>query len=405
MSNDNAWPLAQQATDYTIRHVRAVLPDQVLPDAAIVVREGRIAAIEPSYRGTTADLDGSGALLLPGLVDVHTDALEKERMPRPGTALPWDFSLASFESKLVAAGITTVFHGAGFQHHTATGNDRSVELALQMCELIDAAPRHRVDHRILHRVDIRSAEGVDALARRLAQISEYGEPVLVSHEDHTPGQGQYADRTHMERYIVHADGKSADEARARVDQLVEEAQRTVGVRDEALRFLGDLARAGRIRLMGHDPDTVEVVDAMLHRGALASEFPTTMAAARRSRELGLQIVAGAPNVLRGGSHAGNVSAAELVSEGLVDALASDYLPTGLLAAVWVLVRQGACDLPAAVRLVTSGPAQVAGLTDRGALQVGMRADLVLVDDRFEWPRALTTLTSPKVPATVQGVTV
>lgn len=395
----NGWPLAAQATDYTIRNVRAVLTDRVLENAAIVVRDGRIAAIEQgALRDSAAQLDGSNRLLMPGLIDIHTDALEKERMPRPGAALPWDFALMSFESKLVAAGITTVFHGAGFQHHSAHGKERSVELALQMCGHIDPAPRHRVDHRVLHRVDIRSEQGIDALRRRLDDLTSVDVPPLVSHEDHTPGQGQYVDRTHMERYIMHTDGKSQAEAKAQVDWLIEEGRQTASIRAAALQYLGELARAGRIRLMGHDPDTVEVVDSMLARGAIASEFPTTVAAARRSRELGLANVAGAPNVLRGGSHAGNVSAAELVGGGLVDALASDYLPSGLLAAVWVLVREGVCDLPAAVRLVTSGPARVAGLDDRGVIEVGRWADLVLVDDQqHAWPQAVATLTSPKVP--------
>lgn len=398
----NPWRLAEQASDYTIRNVRAVLPDRILEDAAVVVREGCIAAIEQGHRASNAELDGSNLLLMPGLIDIHTDALEKERLPRPGAALPWDFSLMSFESKLVAAGITTVFHGTGFQHHSAHGNERSVELALEMCSHIDPASRHRVDHRVLHRIDIRSELGLGTLRGRLDELTSFDVPPLVSHEDHTPGQGQYVDRTNMERYIMHAEGKSEAEARQQVDWLIEESRRTEPVREESLRYLGDLARAGRIRLMGHDPDTVEVVDAMLERGAVASEFPTTMAAARRSREVGLSNVAGAPNVLRGGSHAGNVAAAELVSVGLVDALASDYLPSGLLAAVWVLVEQGVCDLPSAVRLVTSGPARVAGLTDRGSIEVGQRADLVLIDDRHHaWPHAVTTLKSPWVSASVE----
>ena len=396
------WPLAEQATDYTIRNVRAVLADRILQDAAIVVRDGRIAAIEQGLRGGSAQLDGSNRLLMPGLIDIHTDALEKERMPRPGAALPWDFSLMSFESKLVAAGITTVFHGAGFQHHSAHGKERSVELALQMCAHIDSAPRHRVDHRVLHRVDIRSQAGLDALRRRLEDLRASDVPPLVSHEDHTPGQGQYVDRTNMERYIMHTDGKPEAEAKAQVDWLIEESRQTAPTRTAALAYLGELAHAGKIRLMGHDPDTAQVVDSMLDRGAIASEFPTTIVAARRSHELGLANVAGAPNVLRGGSHAGNVSAAELVAAGLVDALASDYLPSGLLAAVWVLVRERVCDLPAAVRLVTSGPARIAGLDDRGVIEVGKHADLLLVDDQHHtWPHAVATLTSPKVPAGLQ----
>lgn len=389
-----SWTYAAPPANYAIRNVRAVLPDRIVDDAAVVVRDGRIGSVESSRSITDAEVDGGGMLLMPGFVDIHTDALEKERMPRPNAELPWEFAIASFESKLVGAGITTVFHGAGFQHHSAHGKERSVGLAQQMCAHVAGAPGNRVDHRVLHRLDIRSQPGVDALRAHLASLGETDVPPLVSHEDHTPGQGQYVDRTKMEEFIQFYEDKSDDEARAQVDGLIAQAERTEPVREATLRWLGELARAGQIRLVGHDPDTAEVVEAMRARGVSASEFPTTVQAARRSHELGLDNVAGAPNVLRGRSHAGNVSAAELVAAGLVDALASDYLPSGLLAAAWALTSSGLTTLPQAVGLITSGPARVAGLTDRGRLEPGLRADLVLVDDRHHrWPQPVATLTS------------
>jgi alpha-D-ribose 1-methylphosphonate 5-triphosphate diphosphatase len=147
--------------------------------------------------------------------------------------------------------------------------------------------------------------------------------------------------------------------------------------------------------MGHDPDSVEAVQALAARGGSVAEFPTSLEAARAARELGLPVVMGAPNALRGTSHSGNASARELIEHGLVTALASDYLPSGLLAAVFALARSGAADLPTTIGLVTSGPARVAGLDDRGALAPGFRADLTMVDPAGDWPVVWNVLRSAR----------
>jgi alpha-D-ribose 1-methylphosphonate 5-triphosphate diphosphatase len=158
-----------------------------------------------------------------------------------------------------------------------------------------------------------------------------------------------------------------------------------------MAWLGSLALAGRIRLVGHDMDSPPAVEALRARGGSVAEFPTTVDAARAARELGLPVVMGAPNVLRGESHSGNVPAAALAELGLVDALASDYLPSGLLAGAFTLARSGLATLPAAVGLVTHGAAAAAGLTDRGRLAAGLRADLALADDAGSWPVVRATL--------------
>ena len=309
-------------------------------------------------------------LLLPGLIDVHSDALEKERAPRPSAVLPWDFVLGSFADKLAAAGVLTMFHGAGFQHKQARGVIREPGAALALCRQVTGHPGGSIRHRILHRLDVLREPGAETLRAWLAERTDDGVPPLVSHEDHTPGQGQYVDPEHMVTYIVGADGKSPEEARAQVERLRAEAADKQPVRRANLAWLGELARAGAIRLMGHDPDSPGAIAELVERGSTVAEFPTTLAAARAAREVGLLIVAGAPNVLRGGSHNGNVSATELAHAGLLDALASDYLPTALLGSVSVLAPE--LGLPAAVGFVTGGPARVAGLPDGGTL-AGRRA--------------------------------
>lgn len=381
------WPLAAPPADYVLGHVRAVLPDRIVDDARVVVRGGVIEVVEPHPGGAGSDVDGGGLLCLPGLIDVHSDALERERLPRPTAPLPWEFAIVSLEGKLVAAGVTTVFHGAGFQHKTSRGTSRTVTTAHELCACVRAHGRAAVDHRILYRLDVRSADGAEALRHELAAATG---TALVSHEDHTPGQGQYADRRYMERYLMGNDGLSAEEAEQHVDKMIAERSAHLDVREANLAWLGGLARAGQIRLLGHDPDSPEAIAALAERGGAVAEFPTTVEAAAAARDRGFPVVMGAPNVLRGSSHSGNVSAAELISRGLVTGLASDYLPSALLAACFRIVAEQIASLPEAVRLITAGPAAVAGLTDRGALLAGHRADLVLIGDG-QWPAVRSVL--------------
>ena len=381
------WTLQRAPQNYVIGHVRAVLPDRVLDDARIVVRDGRIAEVGPSVPGVRADVDGGGLLCLPGLVDVHSDGLEKERMPRPGVELPWSFALMSFEGKVRAAGVTTVFHGASFSDRATATSGRSVHVAQRMCESIEQWSLREtdcglVDHRVLHRLDVRSEAGFEAMRAEFERLVATGAvttetPAVISHEDHPPGIGQYADRTYYENHIAGVRGISAEAARAYVDELAAEREANAGIRDTTMGWLAEQSRTGLVRIFGHDPESaVEIAD-LAARGGNVAEFPTTVEAAREARDRGMSVVMGGPNVLRGKSHSGNVSAGELADLGLVTALASDYLPSSLLGAAFVLAERG-MGLPAAVALVTSGPATAVGLADRGALDAGQRADLVLV---------------------------
>jgi alpha-D-ribose 1-methylphosphonate 5-triphosphate diphosphatase len=164
-------------------------------------------------------------------------------------------------------------------------------------------------------------------------------------------------------------------------------------RDRNVERLGDLAASGRIRLLAHDAVSAEEIADVRSRGASVAEFPTTLEAARAAREAGMPVVMGAPNVLRGGSHSGNIGARDVPAAGLVDALASDYAPPALLAAAIRLAADGVLPLSETVGLVTSGPARTAGLLDRGTIAPGQRGDLVLVDDSGRWPEVLLVQTS------------
>jgi alpha-D-ribose 1-methylphosphonate 5-triphosphate diphosphatase len=365
-----------------------VLPDRVLPRAALVVRDGRIVEIAASAAALRTacehEVDARGAYLMPGLVDLHNDGLELEINPRPRTNLPLPLAFANCERRLIAAGVTTEFHAISFMDQaasarTATGAaDRAAYVAH-----LQASGRAAVDHQVLHRVDVWSPDYLDLVfesTRRLAVR-------YLTLNDHTPGQGQFRDLARqVERLRDYAAMRGAAEPdRAEMERKIAARaadRQTVPAVYERVR---SEAAAQGIVVGSHDDDSAAKVDALRALGASVAEFPITLAAARHARARGMSIVVGAPNVVRGGSQSGNLDARELVAAGLADAICADYHAPSLLPAAFRLVREGLADLPAAARMVTLNPARAVGQADRGALAPGLRADLILVRVEGEVP--------------------
>lgn len=369
-----------------LTNVRAVLPDRVAENASVAVEDGRIVGVEVD-RHYAGGVDGFGALCLPGLVDTHSDAIEKEIRPRPGVELDETFALRSLESRVISSGITTVCHGIGFED--SPNNGRSVDLAGRLVDVVEQRRRcddTPVEHRILYRVPARSLGGVDAAVSRLGVGQGPGEQPLVSFEDHTPGQGQFRDIERFKERLASGrmtDGQDVDEY---IERRIAEAEARLPQRDKNLARVSEWATSGAARVLVHDCEEAPDMQKARGWGAAVAEFPLTVGAATVARDHGMPVVMGAPNILRGGSHSGNVDAEEVVRLGLATSLASDYLPSSLLAAAFLLVERGAARLPEAVRLVTSGPAEVLGVADRGRIEVGTRADLALVTLDGRWPR-------------------
>ncbi|GAB3537625.1 alpha-D-ribose 1-methylphosphonate 5-triphosphate diphosphatase [Arthrobacter tecti] len=372
---------------FTLGHVRAVTPRGVLEDQLISIADGIIESVSSHPAGVRADDDGGGALCLPGLVDLHSDALAREYRPRPGASLPVDLAVQSAEGNLLAAGVTTVFHAVAFQAKSAVGVPIGSPWAPAVHAAVVDYQDPRIDHRVLHRLDVRCEDGVRMFREQLSGVP------LVSYEDHTPGQGQYRDRQVMERWLQEAHHMSPRQAVTHVDELIDSRDSSLPFRDEVLGWLGSLAGAGAIRLMAHDAVTPAEIDELISRNATIAEFPTTLEAARYAVDRGIATVAGAPNVLLGGSHSGNVSALELARAGALTVLASDYLPSTLLAGAFEVASLGHATLPEAVAMVSANPAAAVGLSDRGSLEAGQRADLVLCSDAGARPRVLRTFTA------------
>ena len=332
-----------------IADLRIVLPDRVLPRGAVRLEDGRIAEVtEGSARGPA--VPGGGLTLMPGIVDLHGDMVEKEVEPRPDCDFPLAVALANLDSRLAASGVTTAYAGVSF----AEGKRglRSEERAGALVEAL-AAMRGgaRVDLRVHARFEVTNPRAEPILRDLLAR----GMVDMVSLTDHTPGQGQYRD---VEQYIAYASrtsGATPEEAAAR-------AQRRMAAPPawEVAQAVTELARAQNLPIASHDDDTAEKVRLMRSLGATISEFPVTIAAAEAARAAGMATLMGAPNALRGRSMTGNVTARAVMEAGLLDALAADYHQGAMLPAVLAWAQEGALSLHEAVALITRNPARAAG---------------------------------------------
>jgi alpha-D-ribose 1-methylphosphonate 5-triphosphate diphosphatase len=354
-------------------NARLVLADRVIEQGWIAFAGGCIAGFGEGKAPAGSD-DAGGDLILPGLVELHTDHLEAHYVPRPNVF--WDATAAvvSYDGQIATCGITTVLDSlrVGGEDRAQGVDGRAGVLAAAIASAREAGLL-RADHFLHLRCEVPMPYVVEE-ARGLV-----GRPGvrLMSLMDHTPGQRQFRDETKLRDYYRSKGDGMTD---AELDVLF--ARYLAYQQDHAatnMRAIVALAQQHGISLASHD-DTTEknVADAVSDRVSVA-EFPTTMEAARGLHEAGIDILMGAPNVVRGGSHSGNIAAVDLAREGLLDILSSDYVPSSLLMAVLQLPRDvPAIDLAAAVRTVTSTPAEAVGLSDRGEIAVGKRADIIRV---------------------------
>jgi len=354
-----------------ISNAKLVLADEVVTGSLLT--EGTdIAAIDSGGSTVAEAEDWGGDYLLPGLVELHTDNLEKHLEPRPGVRWPAMPALLTHDAQVATAGITTVLDAMG----VGDFDERSVR-AQGLANTVDAlrhAREHdllRADHLLHLRCEVACDNVVDIAKPYLGDESVR----LVSLMDHTPGQRQWMDveqfRTYTQRNQTWSDDHLAQVVAGRVDM-----QQRNAVRNR--RTLLDLCSSRGLPLASHDDTTEAHVQEAADAGMCISEFPTTELAARTARRLGLGIVMGAPNMVRGGSHSGNISTQALASAGLLDCLSSDYVPHSLLHAAFMLHSVAGWTLERALAAVSSEPARLVGLSDRGELVAGKRADYVRV---------------------------
>lgn len=370
---------------------RIVLPDRVIARGALRIEDGLIADLREHPVEETA-IEGGGRLLMPGFVDVHGDMVEREVEPRPGVRMPLEFSILEHDKKLAAAGVTTAFASLSFNPGSmVSGKPRTEQTSREIIEtIVGLRGELLIDHRIHTRFEVTYVQA----AGLVTELMRLGAVDLVSLMDHTPGQGQYRDVEKYAKLVTMARNIAIDDARALVSEKIETGTRAAAGTFETISTLAAAAAEHGIALASHDDDTERKVALMHGVGARISEFPVTLEAAREARRLGMWTAMGAPNALRGMSYSGNISARELYEQGLLDILAADYHPTAILPSV-LLLADMAGGLPAAAALAGLNPARATGLDDRGAIEVGLRADLVIAED-VPRPRLRATVSRGRV---------
>lgn len=361
-----------------LENAEIVLPDRVLR-GWVAIADGRIAEIGEG-RAPERGLDLDGDTLVPGLVELHTDHLESHYAPRPKVRWHPLGAVLAYDAQIAASGITTVFDSLRAGVDT-DGGGLGAEL-VALAEAIDEGRRHRLfrsDHLTHLRCEIPSADVVDTVENFVSRF-----PVgLISLMDHTPGQRQFRD---LGKYFIYYGGKTG-KTRQEIEGLVQRKTDENAPRAAANRpVIVALAKARGIPLASHDDTTIEEVERSLAEGVVLAEFPTTLQSARACHARGLTVMMGAPNLIRGGSHSGNVAAEALAREGVLDILSSDYVPGSLLMAAFDLPRRvPGISLPQAINTVSRNPAAATGLDDRGGIEPGKRADLVRVRVAGEVP--------------------
>jgi alpha-D-ribose 1-methylphosphonate 5-triphosphate diphosphatase len=355
-----------------LSNARLVLADEVV-HGSLLLRDGRIAEVAAGATAARGAEDMAGDTLLPGLVDLHTDHFEKHVLPRPGTQWSALAAVLAHDAQMAAGGITTSFDCVCVG--VSIRNPERYEIFRPMIDAVREARDKgvlRADHIVHLRCEVTDPNVVELFD----SVADHAAVGMMSLMDHAPGHRQSPDVQRFRARTMKNLSLSEAEADAHIERLMNASQTEA---PQNRRALAARARQRGLAIASHDDETPEHVEEAAAMGITVSEFPTTLAAARRARDKGMKIVMGAPNLLRGGSHSGNVSVAALAAEGLLDNLASDYVPASLLQAAFRLTEEAhGFTLPQAVATVTAQPAETARLADRGRIAPGLRADLVRV---------------------------
>lgn len=355
-----------------LANARLVLPNEVVT-GSICLSDGKITAIDHGCSVPKGAIDCEGDLVMPGLIELHTDNLERHIEPRPKVSWPHASAIIAHDAELASVGITTVFDALRVGSVTSNKKANYGEYARQLAdEILDLRSKNAL--KISHFLHLRAEVCSETLIAELAKFGPEDRIGIVSLMDHTPGQRQFRDLTQLRAYVCGKHGLSEDDFELHVADQIALAQR-LGTAHEAAA-VSEALRFGAV-LASHDDTTAEQVAISAQHGAHFAEFPTTIEAAAACRAKGIKVMMGAPNLIRGGSHSGNVAAHRLAEADLLDIVSSDYVPSALLSAALFLGDLWG-DIARGVNTVTAAPALATGLPDRGQLALGARADVIRV---------------------------
>ncbi|MFJ5771023.1 phosphonate metabolism protein PhnM [Psychrobacillus sp. NPDC093180] len=365
---------------YIIHNGKVITEEGIIEGKAVVVVGEIIEAIIPQEEVSAYPnvelIDARGGYISPGFIDIHSDYIETVASPRPTSMMDFNISLREAEKILISHGITTMFHSLSFYKedvftHKPMRNPKNIQ---RMVDAIDAthSELHLIRHRLHARFEIDNIDEVDSLVQNI----EDGKVHLLSFMDHTPGQGQYRNLEVYRETLKGYRNISDDD----VNVLIAERQSTEFLTIEKMKEVADIALSKGIAVASHDDDDIKKLELVQSFGTTISEFPITLDVAKKAKEIGLHTIAGAPNVLLGGSHSGNLSAAEAISHDCVDILCSDYYPAALLHAIFELHEKHDNDLHKMFMMVTLNPAKAVRMDEElGSIKVGKKADLLVIE--------------------------
>ena len=345
---------------------RVVTPERVI-EGGVRIEGDRIIDVGSVDGDADTVIEADDRFVIPGLIDLHGDDIERHLHPRSGVWMALPMALASADRANISAGITTKFHAISFERDDEA--DRSPELAATLTDAIVGADDLLADHRLHARCEVTQKQCVDAVL----DVAENGDPDLVSVMSHVPGKGQFQDVEAFRRYYENANDHTVAEAEEMIEQRTDVSMATL--RERVDRVVEAAHDAGAVTASHDDEDPAEV-ERLADSGVDITEYPITLETAERAADVGMTTAMGAPNLVRGESQWGNLSTADAIDAGVVDALVADYHPPSLLAAAFTDTGE---PLPKRVRRVTANPADAVGINDRGRIEAGARADLLLVD--------------------------
>jgi len=358
-------------------------PETAYHNHRVLIEDERIFSVEPisnavPVRFQSEDVEiinAAGGLVVPGFIDIHSDYIEHMAAPRPSSLIDFHIALHETERELMMHGITTMYHSLSFADASAfkIKRIRTPEYTREFAKLISETQNssHLIHHRFHARFEISSVHRV----QEIEQYIQEGKVHLLSFTDHTPGQGQYWD---VETYRKTIRGYQ-DISEQEIDRIVERSQNKDKMTVDSMTALADKARKHQVAVASHDDDSIEKLEMNKAMGLDISEFPIHIETALAAKSMGFLTVAGAPNILLGGSHTGNLSAAEAVDAGAIDILCSDYYPASLLHAVFILHKDWGVKLVDAFRLVTLNPAKAVKADEqRGSIEPGKLADILII---------------------------
>ncbi|MEX0278282.1 MAG: alpha-D-ribose 1-methylphosphonate 5-triphosphate diphosphatase [Ruegeria sp.] len=355
--------------DLILANATLVLPDETVI-GSLKTKNGTIVAIDTGASVPAGAIDCNGDYVAPGLVELHTDNLERHMQPRPNVDWPHAAAIFAHDAELASTGITTVFDAMRVGS-IPSGAGRYLKYARSLSKELWHL-REQDALKISHFLHLRAEVCSETLVDELDEFGPEDRVGLVSIMDHTPGQRQFRDMAKLETYLKGKHAMNDDTFMQHVAQL--KALRDRNGDKHEVETVKAARRFGAV-LASHDDTTEEQVQVSATHGIRLAEFPTTVEAARACHDHGIKVMMGAPNMIRGGSHSGNVSARELAELGHLDIMSSDYVPSALLLSAAQLGEMWG-DMARGIKTVTKTPAQAAGLDDRGELRSGTRADLI-----------------------------